>query len=157
MFDKNKVKEVAKLAMIELDDKDITYFSSEIIDFLKIVEQTNDIDLSEIEPLYHAPENSLKAREDEVDINPKNLCMNEEHIIKSINKRTKAVFLTHIQGFNGLSENLLRYLKKKKIELIEDVCESHGAKFKNKRLGSYGLMSNFSFYSSKHINKYLLK
>ena len=33
MFDKNKVKEVAKLSMIELDDKDIAYFSNEIIDF----------------------------------------------------------------------------------------------------------------------------
>ena len=72
MFDKNKVKEVSKLAMIELDDKDISYFSNEIIDFLKIVEQTNDINLSEIEPLYHTPENSLKAREDKVDEDPKN-------------------------------------------------------------------------------------
>ena len=65
MFDKKKVKEVAKLSMIELDDKDIAYFSNEIIDFLKIVEQTNDINLSEVEPLYHAPENSLRAREDD--------------------------------------------------------------------------------------------
>lgn len=87
-----------------------------------------------------------------VDINPKNLCMNEDQIIKKINKKTKAVFLSHIQGFNGLSENLISYLKKKNIELIEDVCESHGAKFKNKKLGSYGLMSNFSFYYAHHIS-----
>ena len=72
MFDKNKVKEVAKLSMIEVDDKDVAYFSNEIIDFLKIVEQTKDINLSEVEPLYHAPENSLRAREDEVDVDPKN-------------------------------------------------------------------------------------
>ena len=39
MFDKNKVKEVAKLSMIELDEKDITYFSSEIVDFLKMVKK----------------------------------------------------------------------------------------------------------------------
>ena len=50
-----------------------------------------------------------------VDINPRNLCMNEDQIIKKINKKTKAVFLSHIQGFNGLSENLLSYLKKKKL------------------------------------------
>ena len=87
-----------------------------------------------------------------VDINPRNLCMNEDQIIKKINKKTKAVFLSHIQGFNGLSENLLSYLKKKKIELIEDVCESHGAKFKNKKLGTYSLMSNFSFYYAHHIS-----
>mgnify|MGYP000131413532 FL=1 len=72
MFDKNKVKDVAKLAMIELDDKDITYFSSEIVDFLKIVEQTESIDLSEVEPLYHAPEASMKAREDEIGEDPNN-------------------------------------------------------------------------------------
>jgi CDP-6-deoxy-D-xylo-4-hexulose-3-dehydrase len=87
-----------------------------------------------------------------VDINPKNLCMDEAEIIKNVNSKTKGVFLSHIQGFNGLSENLLKYLKKKKIELIEDVCESHGAKFKNKKLGTYGLMSNFSFYYAHHLS-----
>ena len=36
MFDKNKVKDVAKLAMIELSNEDMAYFSSEILDFLVI-------------------------------------------------------------------------------------------------------------------------
>jgi CDP-6-deoxy-D-xylo-4-hexulose-3-dehydrase len=86
-----------------------------------------------------------------VDIDLKTLCMNEEEILKKINKKTKAVFLTHAQGFNGLSQNLLTKLKKKKIALIEDVCESHGATYKNKKLGSYGLISNFSFYYAHHM------
>ena len=42
-----------------------------------------------------------------VDINPKNLCMDEDQIFKSINNKTKAVFITHVQGFNGLSDKLL--------------------------------------------------
>lgn len=87
-----------------------------------------------------------------VDINPKNLSMDEDQIMKKINSNTKAVFLTHAQGFNGLSTNLLNFLKKKKIALVEDVCESHGATFKNKKLGTYGLMSNFSFYYAHHIS-----
>ena len=87
-----------------------------------------------------------------VDINPKNLCMDEEQIYKKINKKTKAVFLTHIQGFNGLSSKLLKTLKEKKIDLIEDVCESHGAEFKGKKLGSFGKMSNFSFYYAHHLS-----
>ncbi len=86
------------------------------------------------------------------DINPKNLCMDEREIIKKISKKTVAVFLTHAQGFNGLSKNLLKILKKKKIILIEDVCESHGATFRNKKLGSYGLISNFSFYYAHHMS-----
>tara|TARA_B100001769_G_C21743914_1_gene407926 strand:- start:42 stop:323 length:282 start_codon:yes stop_codon:yes gene_type:complete len=72
MFDKNKVKDVAKLAMIELDEEDEIFFSEEILDFLKIVDQTESIDISKVEPLYHAPENFLNARIDEVDLDPKN-------------------------------------------------------------------------------------
>ncbi len=87
-----------------------------------------------------------------VDINFSNLSMNENEIFKKINRNTRAVFLTHAQGFNGLSENILTKLKKKKIHLIEDVCESHGATFKNKKLGSYGYMSNFSFYYAHHMS-----
>ena len=87
-----------------------------------------------------------------VDINPSNLCMSETEIIKKINKKTLAVFLTHVQGYNGLSKNLLNILKKKKILLIEDVCESHGATFNNKKLGSFGLISNFSFYYAHHMS-----
>jgi len=86
-----------------------------------------------------------------VDINLENLSMNIKQVIKKINKKTLAVFITHAQGFNGLNTNLLKFLKKKKIHLIEDVCESHGATFEGKKLGSYGLISNFSFYYAHHM------
>lgn len=87
-----------------------------------------------------------------VDIDPKTLCMDETQIIKKINRNTKAVFITHVQGFNGLTNKLLKILKKKKIVLLEDVCESHGALFNKKKLGSYGLISNFSFYYAHHMS-----
>ena len=87
-----------------------------------------------------------------VDINPHNLCMDENEVIKKINKKTLAVFLTHVQGFNGLSLKLINFLKKNGVLLIEDVCESHGATFKNKKLGTFGKISNFSFYYAHHIS-----
>jgi len=87
-----------------------------------------------------------------VDINPKNLCMDDEQVIAKISEKTKAVFLTHVQGFNGLTSKLLATLKERKIPLIEDVCESHGATFKGKKLGSFGLISNFSFYFAHHMS-----
>ena len=86
-----------------------------------------------------------------VDIDLDTLSMSTEQVIKKINKKTLAVFITHAQGFNGLSDKLLTVLKKRKITLIEDVCESHGAKHKNKKLGSFGLISNFSFYYAHHM------
>ena len=86
-----------------------------------------------------------------VDINLKTLGLDENKIIENINEKTIAVFITHCQGYNALSDNLLNYLKKHKIHLIEDVCESHGAKHKNIKLGNFGLMSNFSFYYAHHM------
>ena len=87
-----------------------------------------------------------------VDIDLNTLGMNNDKIISKLNKNTRAVFLSYIQGFNCLSEKLINTLKKKNIPLIEDVCESHGAKFKNKKLGSYGWTSNFSFYYAHHMS-----
>jgi len=87
-----------------------------------------------------------------VDINLKNLAMNEDEIEKKITNKTKCIFLTHAQGFNGLSNNLLKTIKKNKIVLVEDVCESHGATFNNKKLGTFGLISNFSFYYAHHLS-----
>ena len=68
-----------------------------------------------------------------VDIDPSTLSMSSDDVIKKINKKTLAVFITHAQGFNGLTNRLLSELKKRNIPLIEDVCESHGAKHRNKK------------------------
>jgi len=87
-----------------------------------------------------------------VDINPATLCMDDEEVIRKLTDNTRAVFLTHIQGFNGLTNRLLEALDKKGIPLIEDVCESHGATFRNRKLGSFGLISNFSFYYGHHLS-----
>jgi len=87
-----------------------------------------------------------------VDINPENLCMDDEQVISKLNHKTRAVFITHVQGFNGLTERLLQILKDRNIPLVEDVCESHGATFKGKKLGSFGLISNFSFYFAHHMS-----
>ena len=86
-----------------------------------------------------------------VDIKLNNLSMNIDEVIKKVNKKTLAIFITHAQGFNGINKKLLKLVKKKKIYLIEDVCESHGATFKNKKLGTFGLISNFSFYYAHHM------
>lgn len=87
-----------------------------------------------------------------VDINPKNLCMNDEMVIAKLSDKTKAVFITHVQGFNGLTDKLLSVLEERNVPLIEDVCESHGATFKGKKLGSFGLISNFSYYFAHHMS-----
>lgn len=87
-----------------------------------------------------------------VDIDPTTLAMDSKKIIAALNDNTRAVFLTHVQGFDGLTDELLQELKKRNIPLIEDVCESHGATHQGKKLGSYGWISNFSFYYAHHMS-----
>ena len=87
-----------------------------------------------------------------VDINPRTLGMDNELVLKKITPRTKAVFLTHILGYNALSQKLLDELRARKIPLVEDVCESYGATFKGRKLGTFGLISNFSFYYAHHMS-----
>ncbi|UCF92606.1 MAG: DegT/DnrJ/EryC1/StrS aminotransferase family protein [Desulfobacterales bacterium] len=87
-----------------------------------------------------------------VDIDPQNLCMSTAQVLRNLNVSTRAVFLTHVQGFSGLTEELLVELQKRNIPLIEDVCESHGATFQGQKLGSFGWVSNFSFYYGHHMS-----
>ena len=86
-----------------------------------------------------------------VDVDKSTLGMNTQGILNAITPNTKAVFLSHIQGYNALTDELLDELKKRNIALIEDVCESHGATHNGKKVGSFGSTSNFSFYYAHHM------
>ncbi|MEO5345706.1 MAG: DegT/DnrJ/EryC1/StrS family aminotransferase [Magnetococcus sp. YQC-9] len=86
------------------------------------------------------------------DIDPSTLAMHPERILEKVTGRTRAVFLTHVQGFDGLTDALMAELQKRGIPLIEDVCESHGASHAGQRLGSIGWISNFSFYYAHHMS-----
>ena len=87
-----------------------------------------------------------------VDINPRTLGMDGEEVLRKLTPRTRAVFLTHILGYNALDQALLDGLSARAVPLIEDVCESHGATFSGRKLGTFGLASNFSFYYAHHMS-----
>jgi CDP-6-deoxy-D-xylo-4-hexulose-3-dehydrase len=86
------------------------------------------------------------------DIHTATLAMDPAQILSKITDKTRAVFLTHVQGFDGLTNELIDELKRRRILLIEDVCESHGATHNEKRLGSIGWISNFSYYYAHHMS-----
>ncbi len=86
-----------------------------------------------------------------VDIDKRSLGMSTRLILEAITPKTKAVFITHVLGYNALTDELINELKRLGIELIEDVCESHGATHHSKKLGSFGWASNFSFYYAHHM------
>jgi len=86
------------------------------------------------------------------EIDPRTLSMDTAQILAKVNSKTRAVFLTHVQGFDGLTDGLLTELQRRHVPLIEDVCEAHGATHNGRKLGSYGWISNFSFYYAHHMS-----
>lgn len=87
-----------------------------------------------------------------VDINPRTLGMDTAQVLERLGEKTRAVFITHVLGYNALDEKLLEECRRRGIPLIEDVCESHGATYRGRKLGTHGWISNFSFYYAHHLS-----
>ena len=85
------------------------------------------------------------------DINPKTLALDDEKLADCITDRTGAILLTHILGYNGLTSTILELVERHRLYLIEDVCESHGATHNGQKVGTFGNVSNFSFYYAHHM------
>ena len=87
-----------------------------------------------------------------IDTNFTDLSFDYTEIEKKITKKTKAIFVAHILGFPANMEVLTKLAKKYKLEIIEDCCESIGAKFNKKKVGNFGIAGSFSFYWGHHIS-----
>jgi perosamine synthetase len=72
-------------------------------------------------------------------------------IESKITNKTKAVLVVHIYGLPVDMDPVLKICKKYNLYLIEDAAEMHGQTYKDKKCGSFGDISTFSFYPNKHI------
>jgi len=70
---------------------------------------------------------------------------------KIITKKTKAIFLIHVLGQACDMQKYINFCKKENLILIEDCCESFGAFYNNRTVGSYGHSGSFSHYYSHHL------
>tara|TARA_X000000950_G_scaffold288665_1_gene406621 strand:- start:1065 stop:2204 length:1140 start_codon:yes stop_codon:yes gene_type:complete len=78
-----------------------------------------------------------------------NMCPKE--LKKSITKKTKAIIPVHMLGVSALMGEIVKIAKKKKIPILEDNCESMGAKYKGKYLCCVGKVGVVSFDYGKTI------
>ena len=86
-----------------------------------------------------------------VDINIDTLNIEYKRISKAITPKTKAILAVNILGNPNELEKINNICKKNNLILIEDNCESLGAKINNKYTGTYGIACSNSFYFSHHI------
>lgn len=72
-------------------------------------------------------------------------------IEEAITNRTKAILTVHLYGQNAIDEQLLDICKKHQLKLVEDSAQSHGAKWREKIIGSIGHAAGHSFYPGKNL------
>ncbi len=86
-----------------------------------------------------------------IDCNLENWNIKIDEIEKKITNRTKAIIITHIYSFPNDMDKIIKICRKNKIFIIEDAAEVLGLNYKNKKCGSFGDISTFSFYANKQI------
>ncbi|MAH07748.1 CDP-4-keto-6-deoxy-D-glucose-3-dehydrase [Candidatus Pacearchaeota archaeon] len=86
-----------------------------------------------------------------VDVSLETFSTDLEKIKPLVNKNTIGVTLVHCLGFNAITDKLVDYCKENDLFLIEDCCESHGATYNSQKIGTFGDVSNFSFYFGHHM------
>ena len=86
-----------------------------------------------------------------VDTDPKTLNIDMDDLESKICPRTRAISLVHLMGNPCDMERISSICKKHNLILIEDCCESLGAKYKGKPVGTFGVAGSFSFFFSHHI------
>jgi perosamine synthetase len=86
-----------------------------------------------------------------VDIDAQTLCIDVNAVERAITPRTRAIIPVHLYGHAAQMDALMKVAKNRRIHVIEDAAEAHGAEFKGQRVGSFGDFGVFSFYGNKVI------
>lgn len=86
-----------------------------------------------------------------VDINKDTLNIDVDAVKGAVTDKTRMIFAVNLLGNSCEYDELLRICENNKLILIEDNCESLGAKYKDKYLGTIGLIGTYSTFYSHHM------
>lgn len=84
------------------------------------------------------------------DINLTTYTIDPSKIRSAVDRKTKAVIPVHLYGYPADIDPIID-AGKRKLHIIEDACQAHGAFYKNRKVGSLGDVACFSFYPSKNM------
>ncbi len=93
----------------------------------------------------------VNAKPKFVDIEEQTLGLDPKKIESSITKKTKAIIPIHYAGLPCQIDKIKKISNDYKIPLIEDAAESVGASIRNRKVGTFGLLSIFSLAGNKVI------
>lgn len=86
-----------------------------------------------------------------VDIDLHTLNLDVEQVERAISAKTRAILAIHLLGNPCDMASLGEIARRHHLILLEDCCEAHGAMVGDRRVGTFGTMSSFSFFYSHHM------
>lgn len=86
-----------------------------------------------------------------VDVDDATFNLDPALVERAIAPRTKAILPVHLYGHPAHLDPLLALAGKHKLPLVEDAAQAHGATYSGRKVGTFGVMSCFSFYPGKNL------
>jgi dTDP-4-amino-4,6-dideoxygalactose transaminase len=94
------------------------------------------------------------ARPRLADVDPETLTLNADGARRAVTSSTRFLLPVHLYGGVAGLESLSRLAVEKKLTLVEDCAQSHGATWRGRMTGGFGKAAAFSFYPSKNLGAY---
>jgi dTDP-4-amino-4,6-dideoxygalactose transaminase len=96
----------------------------------------------------------VKASPVPVDVEERTFNLNPEQLRSAITERTRAIIPVHLYGHPADMDPILKVAEEYGLLVIEDAAQAHGAKYRNRQVGSLGDAAGFSFYPVKNLGAY---
>lgn len=97
---------------------------------------------------------AVGARPVFADVDANTHILDPDRVRAAIGPRTRAVIAVHLFGRTAPLAALLDITRTRGIHLIEDACQAHGARYRGKPVGSFGIAAAFSFYPGKNLGAF---
>ncbi|WP_158791822.1 DegT/DnrJ/EryC1/StrS aminotransferase family protein [Granulicella sp. L60] len=94
---------------------------------------------------------AVGARPVFIDIDPVSFTMNPALLEAAISSKTRAIIPVHIYGQVADMDRILEISNLHGIPVVEDACQAHGAEYKGRKAGAFGIAGCFSFYPGKNL------
>lgn len=89
-----------------------------------------------------------------VDCDSRYYTIDPAQVERAITPRTKAIIPVHLYGQPADMDPILEIARRRKLYVVEDACQAHGAEYKGRRCGTMGDIAAFSFYPGKNLGAY---
>ena len=120
------------LSLLDISKKEV------ILPSLSFVSTAHSIILNNAKPIF-------------VDVDPCTMCIDPEKIEKAITKKTGAILPVHFGGFSCDLDSISKLCLKHNIPFVEDAAHAVGTSYKNKKIGTHGKFTCFSFHPVKNL------